>query len=103
MSGFDDQGCGCCNDKTQAGKISNRPALPALQYRIATYHSFLQAMITAAAAKPELKSWTARSTGDFGMQFLDMWAYLGDILTFYQERIANEAYLRTATQRESVM
>jgi hypothetical protein len=37
------------------------------------------------------------------MQFLDMWAYLGDILTFYQERIANEAYLRTVTQRESLM
>ena len=25
-----------------------------------------------------------------------------DILTFYQERIANEAYLRTATERVSI-
>ena len=30
-----------------------------------------------------------------------MWAYLGDILTFYQERIANEAYLRTSVQARS--
>src|SRR5205823_3709397 len=33
---------------------------------------------------------------------LDMWAYLADILTFYQERTANEAYLRTALLKESV-
>jgi hypothetical protein len=30
-----------------------------------------------------------------------LWAYLADILTFYQERIANEAYIGTATQRDS--
>ena len=28
---------------------------------------------------------------------------LGDVLTFYQERIANESYLRTATERLSVL
>jgi hypothetical protein len=27
---------------------------------------------------------------------------MADVLTFYQERIANEAYLRTATERSSV-
>jgi hypothetical protein len=27
----------------------------------------------------------------------------GDILTFYQERIANESYLRTATERLSIL
>ena len=34
--------------------------------------------------------------GDLGLQVLEWWAYLGDILTFYNERIANESYLRTA-------
>ena len=33
---------------------------------------------------------------------LDAWALLADILTFYQERIANEGYLRTATERRSI-
>jgi hypothetical protein len=103
MSAFDEAGCGCCRAPATTTTVENRPALPAIQYRIATYQSFLDAMIVAAAAKPELKAWTARSPRDFGMQLLDMWAYLGDILTFYQERIANEAYLRTATQRESVL
>jgi hypothetical protein len=103
MNAFDPQGCGCAICAAKAGQISNRPALPAIRYRIGTYSSFMQAMRSSAAEKDELKSWTARSPRDFGMQFLDMWAYLGDILTFYQERIANEAYLRTATQRESLM
>jgi hypothetical protein len=103
MSAFDHEGCGCCRGTGTTRKIENRSALPAVQYRIATYQSFLQAMIVSAASKPALKAWTSRSPRDFGMQFLDMWAYLGDILTFYQERIANEAYLRTATQRETVL
>src|SRR5450755_4088704 len=35
--------------------------------------------------------------------FVELWAYLGDVLTFYQERIANEAFLGTATQRDSLL
>ncbi|HYK20810.1 MAG TPA: hypothetical protein VEV42_08755, partial [Pyrinomonadaceae bacterium] len=34
---------------------------------------------------------------------LDAWATIGDVLTFYQERIANEGYLRTAIERRSVL
>ena len=41
----------------------------------------------------------APAPGDLGLQVLEWWAYLGDILTFYNERIANEGYLRTATRR----
>jgi hypothetical protein len=103
MSSFDAQGCGCCAGPAEVTAIYNRPALPAIEYRIGTYQSFIDSMITAAAAKPELEAWTSRSPRDFGMQFVAMWAHLADILTFYQERIANEAYLRTATQRENVM
>ena len=33
---------------------------------------------------------------------VEWWAYLADILTFYNERIANEAYLGTAQLPESV-
>ena len=37
------------------------------------------------------------------MGVLDAWAVVGDVLTFYQERIANEGFLRTATERLSVL
>ena len=40
--------------------------------------------------------------GDYHTMLIELWAYLADILTFYQERIANEAFLSTATQRDSL-
>ena len=40
---------------------------------------------------------------DPAIALLDAWAVAGDVLTFYQERIANEGFLRTATERRSVL
>jgi hypothetical protein len=34
---------------------------------------------------------------------LDAGATIADVLTFYQERFANEFYLRTATERRSIL
>ncbi|NBF39161.1 MAG: putative baseplate assembly protein [Spirochaetes bacterium] len=58
-------------------------------------------MIETIGDKPALQNWSARSA-DYGIALLEMWAYLADILTFYQERIANEAYLRTAVHEDTV-
>ena len=43
-----------------------------------------------------------RKDDDFSIALCDSFAVLADVLTFYQERIANESYLRTATERRSV-
>ena len=37
------------------------------------------------------------------MALIDACACVADVLTFYQERIANEGFLRTATERRSVL
>lgn len=47
--------------------------------------------------------WTSRSPGDFGVLFVEQMAYLGDIMSFYQDAIAAETFLLTATQRDSVV
>ncbi len=44
-----------------------------------------------------------RAAGDPSVAMLDAWATVADVLTFYQERIANEGYLRTATERRSLL
>jgi len=49
------------------------------------------------------KQLTTRETDDPAIALLDAWAMVGDVLTFYQERIANEGYLRTAIERRSVL
>ncbi len=97
--------CGCCDPLAPVSPrtIFNRPGLSALKYRVGTFSSFKRAMIESAAAKPVLIPWTTREIDDYGIELIELWAYLGDILTFYQERIANEAFLRTVVQRDSLM
>lgn len=51
---------------------------------------------------PELRNWTHRAPDDPAVALLEGASMLGDILTFYQETYANEAYLRTARWRESI-
>jgi len=97
--------CGACQSAvppTPEEKY-NRPGLVSIDYRIGTYANFREGMIQAIARQPELAGWTARDGGDYGIALLEMWAYVADILTFYQERIASEAFLRAALLDESVL
>ena len=50
-----------------------------------------------------LRNLTTRATSDPSIALLDAWATVGDVLTFYEERIANEGFLRTATERNSLL
>ncbi len=56
-----------------------------------------------ARADRVFPEWTDRDPSDFGMMFLDLWAYTGDVLHYYIDRAAAESFLATATQRESVL
>ena len=80
----------------------NPPALPRIACRIGRYADFVEAMLRSIDAAPELAAWTHRKADDPGIALLEGAAILGDILTFYQEHYANEAYLRTAAWRASV-
>jgi hypothetical protein len=52
---------------------------------------------------PELAKLRTRDRHDASIALLDCWATVADVLTFYQERLANEGYLWTATERRSVL
>jgi uncharacterized phage protein gp47/JayE len=82
--------------------IYNRPGLSAVAYRIGTYASFREAMLEAIATTPELAGLGTRRDDDYSITFLDLWAAVADVLTFYQERYANEVFLRTAQQPQSL-
>lgn len=47
--------------------------------------------------------WTDRDPSDFGVLLVDLWAYMGDVLHYYIDRAAGEAFITTATQRESML
>lgn len=97
--------CGCCEPAAQATPlmIDNRPGLSAIAYRIGTYSSFRQAMLQVIAGTPELAALKTRLSDDYAITLLELWATVAEILTFYQERIANEGFLRTARLRDSVL
>lgn len=95
-------GCGCCETQPATPAIFNRPRQPALAYRIGVYESFQQRMLGGLGSGP-LRALTTRSVEDPSIALLDAWACVADVLTFYQERIANEGFLRTATERRSVL
>jgi hypothetical protein len=92
--------------------VANRPGLGSLAYRAGTHATFLETMLARLSTievehegqkfRPLLKL-TTRERDDPSIALLDAWAMVGDVLTFYQERIANEGYLRTATERRSVI
>ncbi len=80
----------------------NRPSLPRIGYRIGTYSDIRADLIRRLNTTPALAHWTHREPDDPGIALLEVGAVFGDILTFYQELYANEAYLRTAQWRTSV-
>jgi len=47
--------------------------------------------------------WTNRDPADFGMTLIELFSYMGDQLNYYIDRSANEAFISTASQRESVL
>lgn len=92
----------------------NRPGLAEIAYRIGRHPDFL-ARMRAAIPRTEvvdpatgdrhrpLAALTARTTEDPSVALMDAWAASLDVLTFYQERLANEGYLPTATEPLSLL
>jgi len=63
---------------------------------------FVGDTVVLAIASP-FAGWHEQTDADYQTIFIELWAYLADILTFYQERVANEAFILTATQRDSML
>lgn len=84
-----------------------------LPRQIATFPEFRRAMLKSIKAEQvevidknntlvkiiPLTNWRARDKDDYGIMLLEMWAYICDSLSFYDEVIANEVYLRTSSLR----
>ncbi len=76
--------------------------LSSLPRQIATFPEFRRAMLGAIPGQPALAHWRGRDDNDLGMMLLEMWAYVADVQAFYDEVIADEAYLRTSKRRPSL-
>jgi predicted phage baseplate assembly protein len=81
--------------------LSIDAGLATIPRQIATFADFRRAMLAAIPTEPPLNQWRPRDQ-DLGMMLIEMWAYVCDVLGFYDETIAHESYLRTARRDPSV-
>jgi hypothetical protein len=99
--------CGCCEGTTAETPVAleNRPGLDAIDFRAGKHPQFKATMLAAltTAGHPALRNLRTRDDDDFTIALLDGWATVADVLSFYSERIANESFLRTATERRSIL
>jgi hypothetical protein len=73
---------------------------PYISYLAKDYASFRQlALDRLAAIMPD---WRERNQADLGVTLVELLAYVGDQLSYFQDAVATEAYLGTARRRASV-
>lgn len=82
--------------------INNLPGLKSVDYRVGDFVSFRQSLLMSLDGEKELSNWRPGASEDLAVQMVEWWAYLADILTFYNWRSANNSYLLTADQDEAV-
>lgn len=73
---------------------------PEINYLAKDYQSFRQLLMDRLATT--LPAWRETHAPDLGVALVELLAYVGDYLSYYQDAVATEAYLETARQRISV-
>jgi predicted phage baseplate assembly protein len=73
---------------------------PVIDYLAKDYASFRRLILDRLALI--MPGWTERHVPDLGITLVELLAYVGDDLSYYQDAVATEAYLETARLRRSV-
>src|SRR5690606_1639065 len=80
--------------------VETPPPEPSIHYLARDYASFRRLILDRLAlVSPE---WDPLHVPDLGITLVELLAYAGDYLAYYQDAVATEAYLHTARQRISV-
>lgn len=77
------------------------PIQVTIDYLAKDFGSFTKALSEFSAVR--YPTWVERSEADVGMMLMELLSALGDELSYYQDRVAAESTLDTATQRLSVI
>jgi predicted phage baseplate assembly protein len=89
-----------CHSESVCWPEPGRFAPPDLNYLAKDYASFRRLILDRLALT--MPGWQERHVPDIGITLVELLAYAGDHLSYYQDAVATEAYLDTARQRISV-
>jgi hypothetical protein len=81
--------------------MAAEPVLPSIDYTSRDYLALREDLIRAVQQR--IPGWSASDPADFGMALVEAFAYMGDVTSYYIDRAANESFLATATQRQSLL
>jgi hypothetical protein len=76
------------------------PPPPVIDYLAKDYSSFRQLMLDRLSET--MPKWRERNPSDLGVMLVELLAYTGDYLSYYQDAVATEGYLGTARKRVSM-
>ena len=82
-----------------ADSLNTPPAT--IDYTSRDFYALRNDLITRV--KTVLPGWNGDTGADFGVAMVEAFAYMGDVVNYYVDRVANENYLATATQRQSIL
>jgi hypothetical protein len=79
-----------------------KKVIPSVDYTSRDYDSLRTELIYRVKDRTDNK-WLGNDPADFGLALIESFAYMGDLINYYIDRIANESYILTATQRQSLL
>ena len=72
-----------------------------MNYTNRDFYSLRQELI--ARVQNRIPTWVGTDPADFGIALIEAFAYMGDVMSYYIDRNANESFIKSATQRSSVL
>jgi hypothetical protein len=79
--------------------VNNIPV--SVDYTSRDYYALREALVKRV--QDRIETWQGNDPADFGVALVEAFAYMGDLVNYYIDRIANESYILTATQRQSLL
>jgi hypothetical protein len=73
-----------------------------IDYTDRDFYSIRAALIERIKDRTE-NAWQGTDPNDFGMAIVEAFAYMGDVMSYYIDRVANEMSLESANQRDSIL
>ncbi|MCE9579881.1 MAG: hypothetical protein K8W52_42580, partial [Deltaproteobacteria bacterium] len=91
-----------CDQPTALAALDIAPGLADLPRQRWSFGALRAAMLDRARWQAALAEWRARAPDDYGVMWLEMMAYVGELVSLYDKAIADESYVRTAKLRPSL-
>lgn len=79
--------------------VNNIPV--SVDYTSRDYYALREALVKRV--QDRIDTWQGNDPADFGVALVEAFAYMGDLVNYYIDRIANESYILTATQRQNLL